>query len=424
MTERLTNPSAGGISRRRVLQGGALVGIGAFVAACRPAGGASPSAGSTAPTVAPSSGGSEAPSQPAASGPLGGKLNFANWTAYIDLTVDPGPDGVEGTDDDGYVLPSPTLDDFKAATGIEVNYEEAVNDNEEFFGTDLQGPLSQNQPTAWDLIVMTDFMAAKIIRLGWAETIDTAGMTNFPKNLEDAYLDRSFDVGAKMTAPWQSGMTGLGFDSAETGDLTSIEAFWDTKYKGKVDYLSEMRDTVGLSALRLGYDPANITDEQFDKALAEIDKSIKSKLVRTIKGNDYLTDLASGDVVLSMAWSGDIIQLQADKATLKFEVPTEGGMLWTDNMMIPKGAVNRKQAEAFIDFYYDPGIAAQVEDFVNYVCPVKGAKEALIAINPDNANNPLIFPPADVLARIKVFKGLDEATEKKYLEAWNTVIGL
>jgi spermidine/putrescine transport system substrate-binding protein len=425
MTERLPSPPIGAISRRRLLQGGALVGIGAFVAACRPAGGvASPSGAASTPTVAPSSGGSEAPSQAASSAPLGGQLNFANWTAYIDLTVTPGADGVEGTDDDGYVLPSPTLDQFKAATGIEVNYKEAVNDNEEFFGTDLQGPLSQSQPTAWDLIVMTDFMAAKIIRLGWAETIDTTGMSNFPKNLEDAYLTRSFDPGAKMTAPWQSGMTGLGFDSAETGDLDSIESFWDTKYKGKVDYLSEMRDTVGLAAIKLGFDPASLTDDQFDKALAEIDKAIKTKLVRTIKGNDYLTDLASGDVILSMAWSGDIIQLQADKDTLKFEVPKEGGMLWTDNMMIPKGAVNRKQAEAFIDYYYDPAIAAQVEDFVNYVCPVKGAKEALIAINPDNANNPLIFPPADVLARVKVFKGLDEATEKKYLNAWNTVIGL
>ena len=425
MTQRAMTPPTSAISRRRLLQGGALVGIGAFVAACRPAGGAaSPSVAAPAPTVAPSAGGSEAPSQAASSAPLGGKLNFANWTAYIDLTVDPGADGTVGTDDDGYVLPSPTLDQFTKATGIEVNYKEAVNDNEEFFGTDLQGPLSQNQPTAWDLIVMTDFMAARIIRLGWAETIDTSGMINFPKTLEDAYLTRTFDPGAKMTAPWQSGMTGLGFDSAKTGDLDSVESFWDMKYKGKVDYLSEMRDAVGLAAIRLGFDPATITDDQYTKALAEIDKAIKSKLVRTIKGNDYLTDLASGDVVLSMSWSGDIIQLQADKDTLKFAVPKEGGMLWTDNMMIPKGAVNKKQAEAFIDFYYDPGIAAQVEDFVNYVCPVKGAKEALIAINPDNANNPLIFPPADVLARVKVFKGLDEATEKKYLNAWNKVIGL
>ncbi len=426
MTERVPSQPTGGISRRRVLQGGALVGVAAFVAACRATGTVtSPTAAaSSAPTEAPSTGASEAPSGAASAAPIGGKLNFANWTAYIDLTIEPGPDGQVGTDDDGYVLPSPTLDQFKAATGIEVNYKEAVNDNEEFFGTDLQGPLSQNQPTAWDLIVMTDFMAAKIIRLGWAETIDTTGMTNFPKNLEDTYLARTFDPGAKMTAPWQSGMTGLGFDSAKTGDLTSVNSFWDTKYKGKVDYLSEMRDSIGLAAIKLGFDPATITDDQYTQSLAEIEKAIKSKLVRTIKGNDYLTDLASGDVILSMAWSGDIIQLQADKDTLKFEVPTEGGMLWTDNMMIPKGAVNKKQAETFIDFYYDPAIAAQVEDFVNYVCPVKGAKEALIAINPDNANNPLIFPPADVLARVKVFKGLDEATEKKYLEAWNKVIGL
>ena len=424
MSERDSSPLTGALSRRRLLQGSALVGIGAFIAACRPAGGgvASPtSAESAAPTEAPSTGASA----PAAStGQLGGKLNFANWTAYIDLTVDPGADGQPGTDDDAYVLPSPTLDQFTQATGIEVNYKEAVNDNEEFYGTDLQGPLSQNQPTAWDLIVMTDFMAARLIRQGWVETIDTSGMTNFPTNLEDAYLARTFDPGAKMTAPWQSGMTGIGYDSAKTGELSSLDDFWDPKYKGKLDYLSEMRDAVGLSAIRLGFDPSTITDDQFDKSLAEIKKAIDSKLVRTIKGNDYLTDLASGDVIVSMAWSGDIVQLALDKKTLKFAVAKEGGMLWTDNMMIPKGAPNKKQAEAFIDFYYDPGIAAQVEDFVNYVCPVKGAKEALLAINPDNANNPLIFPPADVLARVKVFKGLDEATEKKYLDAWNTVIGL
>src|SRR4029077_10025286 len=156
----------------------------------------------------------------------------------------------------------------------------------------------------------------------------------------------------------------------------------------------------------------------------KVQQAIKDKQVRTIKGNDYLGDLASGDAVLSMSWSGDIIQAKLTKPSMAFNVPTEGGMLWTDNMMIPKGAANKKQAEAFIDFYYDPGIAAQVEDFVNYVCPVKGAKEALIAINPDNANNPLIFPPADVVARLHVFRGLDETEEQAYTKAWNTAIGL
>lgn len=427
MTERDSTPSSGTLSRRRLLQGTALVGVGAFIAACRSTGGvASPTAApaSSAPTEAPSAGGSAAPSSAASAAPLGGQLHFANWTAYIDLTVTPGNDGIEGTSDDGYVLPSPTLDQFKEGTGIEVTYEEAINSNEEFFNTDLRGPISQGKPSGWDIITMTDWMAGRLIRLGWVETIDTSGMVNFPKNLEKVYLDRSFDIGAKMTAPWQSGMTGLGFDSASTGDLTSVEAFWDPKFKGKVDYLDEMRDTIGLSAISLGIDPATITDDQFNQALAKVETAIKDKQVRTIKGNDYLTDLASGDAVLSMSWSGDIVQLKLTKDTMAFNVPTEGGMLWTDNMMIPKGAANKKQAEAFIDFYYDPAIAAQVEDFVNYVCPVVGAKDALIAINPDNANNPLIFPPPDVLARLHVFRGLDQTEEDKYNKAWNTVIGL
>ncbi len=414
------------ISRRRLLQGSALAGVAAFVAACRTTGGgaSATAAASAAPSSAPSGEPSSAPSIAASEGPLGGKLNFANWTAYIDLTITPGADGKIGTGDDGTSLPSPTLDQFTKATGVEVNYQEAINSNEEFFGTDLQGPISQGKSTGWDIITMTDWMAARLIRLGWVEQIDTTGMKNFPANLEKVYLERSFDVGAKMTAPWQSGMTGLGFDSAKTGDLTSVNAFWDPKFKGKVDYLDEMRDTIGLSAIKLGFDPATITDDQFNQALVQVETAIKDKQVRTIKGNDYLGDLASGDVVLAMAWSGDIVQLALSKDTMAFNVPTEGGMLWTDNMMIPKGAENVKQALAYIDYYYDPAVAAQVEDFVNYVCPVSGAKEALLKINPDNANNPLMFPPPEVLNRLHVFRGLTETEEKAYTEAWNNVIGL
>jgi spermidine/putrescine transport system substrate-binding protein len=426
MTHPHADPDSVKISRRRLLQGSALAGVAAFVAACRSTGGGATAsaAASTEPSVAASGEPSAAPSAAASEGPLGGKLNFANWTAYIDLTITPGADGKIGTSDDGTSLPSPTLDQFTQATGVEVNYQEAINSNEEFFGTDLQGPISQGKSTGWDIITMTDWMAARLIRLGWVETLDTTGMKNFPANLEKVLLERSFDVGAKMTAPWQSGMTGLGFDSAKTGDLTSVNAFWDPKFKGKVDYLDEMRDTIGLSAIKLGFDPATITDDQFNQALAQVETAIKDKQVRTIKGNDYLGDLASGDVVLAMSWSGDIIQLKLSKDSMAFNVPTEGGMLWTDNMMIPKGAENVKQALAFIDFYYDPAIAAQVEDFVNYVCPVVGAKEALLKINPDNANNPLMFPPPDVLQRLHVFRGLDETEEKKYTEAWNNVIGL
>jgi spermidine/putrescine transport system substrate-binding protein len=408
-----------GLSRRRFLQGSALAGVAAFLAACGTKG-----ASSNAPSVAPSAAGGSsgplasaaAPSAtvtPSALANVGGTLNFANWIGYIDV--------------DASGAKHPTLDKFSKEQGTKVNYVEAIDGNEDFYAK-IQGQLSTGLPTDWDLIVVTDWMVARLVRLKWLEEIDKAQTPNFPANLLDQYIGRSFDPDTKFAAPWQSGMTGLGFDKKKTGDLDSIEILFKDTHKGKVTYLTEMRDTVGLSAIRLGSDPASLTQEQFDAALGEVDKAVKAGIVRQIAGNSYVDVMSSGDAVLAMAWSGDVLTLlvpdQKASQDFQFVVPKEGGMLWTDNMCIPKGAKNKTQAVSFINFYYNPENAATIEAAVNYVCPVKGAKEALIAINPDNANNPLIFPPADVLARVKVFKGLDEATEKKYLEAWNTVIGL
>lgn len=420
MTDPRIDPRPVTISRRRLLQGSILAGVGAFLAACSPNGRDSPPVGSAGPstTVPPAAGSSDAV------GPSpGGELRFANWLTYIDLTFDPGPDGQQGGPDDGYALPSPTLDQFTAETGIEVRYEEVIRTNQDFFETDLADPLSQGKPTGWDLIVMTDWMASRLIRLGWVETIDTTGMHNFPTNLDPIYRDRPFDPGPGMTAPWQSGMTGLGFDTTKTGRLDSLDALWDDRFKGKVDYLDEMRDSVGLAALRLGFDPATITDDQFMAALAEVDTALRRKIARPIKQGDFIFDLDSGDAVLAMCYSGDIYQLRSTRKEISFVVAKEGGMLWTDNMMIPKGAENRRNAEAFIDFYYDPAIAAQVADFVAFVCPVTGAQEALRAIDPVAADDPLIFPPAEVLGRLHVFRELDEATETKYTKAWTTIVG-
>ncbi|CAN5503486.1 spermidine/putrescine ABC transporter substrate-binding protein [soil metagenome] len=412
------------ISRRRMLQGSAVAGISAFLAACGTAG-TSPSAtagrtgtpagtGTADPTGGSTDAATDAPSM-TDGGQLGGELNFANWTAYIDLTE---------TEDGEYVLPSPTLDQFTEATGITVSYQETINDNEEFFGTDLQGPLSQGVDTGWDIVVLTDFMAGRLIRLGWVEEIDTSGMENYPANLQDQYKGRPIDPDTSFAAPWQSGMTGLGYDSEVTGELTSLDALWDEQWAGRVTYLSDMRDAVGLSALRLGYPPEEITDEQFDEALAEIQSAVDAGIVRRFTGNDYLQDLTSGDAVLSMAWSGDMIQLQFDKESARFEVPAEGGNLWTDNMLIPRGARNKAQAEAFIDFYYDPAIAAQVEAFVYYVCPVKGAREAIAEIDEEAAESPLIFPTPEMVARLHGFRALDEATEQRYQSAFNAVAGV
>lgn len=398
------------ISRRRLLQGGAMAGLGAFLAACGTKGAPSvaPPA-STAPTVAPSASIGPAAS-PTPQPSLAAELNWANWTYYMDLDPkDP--------------KKFKTLEDFKAKFGTTVNYQEVVDDNDTFLGT-IRPQLQGGQDTGWDIIVLTDWMAARLIRLGWVEQLDLGNMPNVTANLLDLYRDVSWDPTNDHHVPWQSGMSGMGFDKSKTGDLTSLAALWDTKYKGKVDFLTEMRDAIGLTMLKLGLDPSKATRADCDAAVAEIKKAKDAGIVRAFKGNAYAEDLKSGDVILSMAWSGDMVQALADKPTLAFAVATEGGMLWTDNCMVPKGSKSKYTAEVMIDFCYQPEIAAQIEAYVNYICPVKGAADVLKANDPEVANNPLIFPPQETLDRLHIFVGLNEDDEKYFNDQFATVSGL
>ncbi len=420
-------PPPVGVSRRKFLIGGAVVvgavGFAAFLASTtgsgvKPSGSPDASAALASPSPVPSASGpaSEPPPSegPSPEPPQIGTLRFANWLGYIDINEE----------DKSY----PTILKFTDETGIKVDYVEAVDDNENFFTTHLSGPLNAGLPTEWDIVVVTDWMVDRLVRLGWLETLNTANMPNFVANLLPLYRGRSFDPDTNIAAPWQSGMTGLGFDFNKTGDQTSIDILFSDDYGGQMTYLSEMRDTVGLSALRLGSDPATITEEQFQAALAEVDKAVKAGYVRQVTGNSYVEVMALGDAVLAMAWSGDVTSLlvpdQKPDQDFRWALPTEGGMLWTDNMVVPKGSPNRRMAESWIDFYYDPANAATIEAWVNYVCPVAGAREVMLQLDADLANNPLIFPPADYVARLHQFRSTTAEEETAWSEAFTKVLGL
>jgi spermidine/putrescine transport system substrate-binding protein len=401
-----------GMSRRTVLKGSAFAGFGAFLAACSTSGTGTPVPSTAPATTAPEASASAAASEaPAASQTPSAELNFANWPLYIDT-------------DENDETKHKTLEDFTAKYGTVVNYQEVINDNDEFFGT-IQPALQGGQDTGWDLIVHTDWMAARLIRLDWVEQIDLNNTPNLVANLLDVYKGVSFDPTDDHHAPWQSGMTGLGYDDAVTGELTNLDVFWtdDPRWTGKVTFLTEMRDTVGLTMLRQGKDPAQASVDDIDAVMADIQKAVDDGIVRGFTGNEYAEDMVSGNVVLAMAWSGDIIVKQAEKATLAWHLPDQGGMLWTDNMLIPKGAAHKYTAELMMDFVYDPAIAAQIAAWVNYVTPVKGAKEALAADDPELAENPLIFPPDDVLANLHIFKGLSEEEESAFNDAFSEVTG-
>jgi spermidine/putrescine transport system substrate-binding protein len=317
-------------------------------------------------------------------------ITFSNWPLYIDVN--------EKT------KKHPTLDAFTKKTGVKVKYIEDINDNPSFFGK-IQGPLSRGQSIQRDLIVMTDSSGfpGRLIKLGWLEKIDKQSIPNM-KNLLDVQKHPGWDPNRDYSLPWQSGMTGIGYDPNKVGgELTSIDdLLTNPKLKGKVTLLSELADAVGLVMLANGDDPSKVTGPAYDKAIAKMKKAVDSGQVRQFTGNDYAPLLAKGDVWACMAWSGDMVQLQADHPHLKWNLPDSGGMIWTDNMLIPKGA-NVYTASVVMNYFYDPAVAAKVEDYVNYICPVKGADAVLKKTDPEVAKNPLIFPTQEMLSKVHQF---------------------
>jgi spermidine/putrescine transport system substrate-binding protein len=335
---------------------------------------------------------------------LADTLVFANWPLYIDQKG----------------KKRPTLDEFTAQTGVNVRYIEEVNDNEEWFGK-YQAQLSQGQDIGRDLTVLTDWMAARMVRLGYVQKKDKSAIPN-EANLVSTLQHPTWDPNRDYSMPWQSGMTGIAYNKKETGPVTSIEQLLtDSNLKGKVTCLTEMPDCMGLIMQSNGDDPTKVDPAAFDKAIGTLQDAVDSGQIRRFTGNDYGDDLSSGNVAAAMAWSGDVVQLQLDNPDLEFVLPEGGGMIWTDNMLIPTGG-DVFTASTYMNFVYDPKVAAEIEDWVNYICPVEGAKDELVKIDPDVAKNPLIFPTEDMLANVKSFDP-EAADNPDYKEKFQAVTG-
>ena len=293
----------------------------------------------------------------------------------------------------------PTLDQFTAKTGIKVNYFEDVNSNDEFFAK-IQGRLSQGQGIDRDIIVATDNsrFPALYVDEGWVQPLDKSLIPNF-ENLIDAQASPPFDPDRTYSLPWLSGMDGIAWNEDVTGPVTSMtQLLEDPKLKGKVTVLSEMSDTIGLVLLDNGDDPAAVTDDAFDRALERIQAAVDSGQIRRFTGNDYVQPLIQGDIAACVAWGGDIASAANPK--LDWALPDKGGIIWTDNMLIPTGG-SVPTASTYMNFVYDPKIAAQIAVGTSYMVAVKGVKEEAVKLDPDAGNNTLIFPDDETLAQVQ-----------------------
>lgn len=332
--------------------------------------------------------------------PPSGELTISNWPLYID---------------------EKTVGNFEQESGVSVKYIEDVNDNADFFGK-MSPLLAQGESGGRSVFVVTDWMANKMHELGYLQDFDEAGLPNFEKNLRTELKSPSYDPERAYSAPWQSGMTGLTVRTDLAPDVKSICDLFDPQHKGKVDMLTEMRDTVPLVMKCMGVDPAEAEEGDWLAAIDKIQGAVESGQIRRFTGNDYARDLTSGDAVAVIGWSGDAVQLQADNPDIEWRMPTEGCILWSDNMVIPVGAPNPTAAEAWIDYVYEPEVQADIAEYVNYVTPVEGVKGILAKREPELAKNQLIFPDESFTKKCTIQPTPTGEEEQKITAAFEAVL--
>jgi len=330
-----------------------------------------------------------------------GDWTFANWPLYVDKKV---------------------IKDFNREFGGKCRYVEEINENNEFYGK-VRQQLEQGKPIGRDIITPTDYLSARLVRNNFVEPIDKKNVPNFA-NLVDNLKSINYDPDRSFSLPWQSGAIGLGYDIKKTGrELTSVKDLFDPKFKGRVTMLAEPYDSANTVLLGDGVDASKATIDQILGAIEKIDQANRGGQFRRFTGNDYTTDLAKGNVWVALAYSGDLIQLQSDNPDLRFAYPEEGAMLFTDNMMMPAKVEHPYAAETMMNYVYEPEVAATIAAYVNYISPVKGVREILAKQDPKLAENPLIFPPDDVSARLKPYPALSTGDERQMQEAMAQVTG-
>ena len=404
MTEPLQDPivraaikqaKAAEVTRRALIGGAGAASVAALLAACTP-------------------GGARKTLKPAKDISATDKVvTWDNWPYYMD--------GEDGS--------FPTIHAFEKKTGIKVNYNINVDDNNTYFAR-VKNQLAAGTDTGADTMCLTDWMVARLINNGYVQPLDYSKMPDVTSNLIPSFKTQfgSFDPGRKYSLPWKGIIAGIGYHKANYKKLTgkdaptSLEDLWVPELKGRVEVLSEMRDTLGIFMMAKGVDISKFTANDFHNALDEFTKLVSSGQIRSIKGNSYVDDYKSGDAVAGIVWAGDLVgaNLELGSDALGVVLLDSGSTFACDNYVVPMGSAHLGNVETIIDYYYTPEIAAALAlAGVYYVTPVNGAREIVIKKNPALANNELIFPTEDIFNnKLKQFRPLTPKEDNEFSQAW------
>jgi spermidine/putrescine transport system substrate-binding protein len=351
----------------------------------------------------------------------GGTIEWANWPGYIDIDEEGSPSPT----------PYPTINAFIEETGIQVNLSESIVDNEDFFGQ-IQPDLANGDPTGWDVITPSDWMVERMIGLDYLEELDLAVIPNLEANAADYARNLSFDPDNAHSVYWQGGITGIAFDPTLTGrELTTFDDLLDPEFAGQVGLFKEMRDTFPLALLSIGVIPVDATIEDVEEVQQKLLGPAEAGQFRGFYGNEYYDELSAGNLIASMAWSGDITQMALyDNPNVQFVIPETGGIRWNDNLVIPNRAANPSGVHTLMNYWYDPVPATILSEYIGYFTPVaevpdrirqdaEAAREAGDTETADvlDAIAPTVAPTDEQLANSYEDKPLTEEEEAE----WNAL---
>lgn len=297
----------------------------------------------------------------------GGEVYVYNWTEYV-------PDAV--------------LQQFTEETGIKVVYTTYDSNEAMYAKVKLLGG------EGYDVVVPSTYFVSKMRRENLLLPLDRAQLPNFA-NLDQAFLNKAYDPENVYSAPYLWGGSGIIANSemVPVEGMDSWKYLWNPELKGKLLLQDDLRDVFGIGLLLNGHS-VNETDPERIREAFELIKTL-SPNVLVYNSDSPKTAYLGGEVAGGMIWNGEAHQAIGEMDSLRFAWAKEGGLLWMDNFVIPKGARNVDNAHAFINFMLRPDISAQCCEEYGYPTPIKAAQALLPA---ELRDNPVIFPPAEVLA--------------------------
>ncbi len=309
-----------------------------------------------------------------------GVVNIFNWEDYID---------------------EQTLEMFTAETGIKVNYMKFTTNEDMLVQVEAT-------PSAFDVVFPSDYCVERMITKGLLEKIDMASVPNVDQVLPEL-RNASYDPTGEYSVPYMWGTVGILYNKTMVTDpVDSWSVFWDTKYKNNVFMMDSIRDTMGITLKYLGESMNTRDPIALEKAKDLLIQQKQAGIVKAYQVDETKDKMVAGEAALALVWSGDAqyaIDLNED---LDYVVPKEGSNVWVDAMVIPKGAKNKANAEAFINFMSRPDIAKLNCEAIWYSSPNVGAIELM---GDEYKNNPVMNPAPDVVQRCEYFNDIQDFIE-------------